>query len=58
VIIRPHWGKEWDQFPEIKSHFFNDVGMKSYVRQFKKDYNAICQRFKIDPQANLAAFSN
>jgi hypothetical protein len=58
VVIRPHWGKEWDFYPQVKEHVFQDEGLKANVRKFLKDYEEIAKIKNFDHKKNLTAFSN
>lgn len=58
VIIRPHWGKEWDQIPEVKAHVLADEGLKENIRTFLSDYKKIAELKGFDYLKNLETFSN
>lgn len=58
VLIRPHWGKEWDFYPEVKEHVFKDELFKDSIRRFLKDYEEIAKLKNFDHETNLKTFSN
>ena len=58
MAILPHWGKEWDFYPEVKEHVLRDELMKSNFRKFLEDYKKIAALRKFDYKANLKTFSN
>lgn len=58
VVIRPHWGKEWDFYPEVKQHVFDDAPLKAHINQFLNDYQAIADVCGFDMRKNLYTFSN
>jgi hypothetical protein len=58
VTIRPHWGKEWNMYPEVKEHTFNDQILLHHVRKFVSDYEKIATIKGFDKDRNLKAFSN
>jgi hypothetical protein len=58
VIIRPHWGKEWDFYPEIKAHVLQDTGLQNQFKQFYDDYEKIAKLGNFNREANLDSFSN
>lgn len=58
VLIRPHWGKEWDFYPEVKAHVFNDAPLKAHINQFLSDYQEIANVCGFDKKQNLSTFSN
>lgn len=58
VLVRPHWGKEWDFYPEVKDHVFNDDLFKESIRKFMKDYEEIAKLKNFSHEKNLSTFSN
>jgi hypothetical protein len=58
VLIRPHWGKEWSDIPEVKGHVYLDEDLKTRFRTFLDEYDIIATECKIDATENLRTFSN
>jgi hypothetical protein len=58
VRLLPHWGKEWDHFPEVKSHVFTELGLQYNLRKFLKDYEEIAKAKGFNSEKNLSTFSN
>lgn len=58
VLIRPHWGKEWDFYPEVKQHVLDDAPLKAHINHFLNDYQAIADVCGFDMKKNLCTFSN
>jgi hypothetical protein len=58
VTLRPHWGKEWDAIPEVKSHLLQDEALKANIRKFISDYKEIAKIKNFSYERNLYTFSN
>lgn len=58
MVIRPHWGKEWDSLPEVKQHVLNDEGLKAKFNKFLADYQKIADAKGFNKDKNLKTFSN
>lgn len=58
VIIRPHWGKEWDAIPEVKSFLLQDEELKQNILKFLKDYKEIAKLKNFNYERNIYTFSN